>query len=72
MTFTTIEEYNNYLVKNKTNVDIIEYIKEINKLTFNIDINFIDDFINLVDSDTCCIYHSMLKKYGVSNFNSWI
>ena len=53
MSFMTIEEYNNHLVKNKSNVDIIEYVKEINKLTFNIDISFVDDFIKLVDSDTC-------------------
>ena len=70
MSFTTIEEYNNYLVKNKSDVDIIEYVKEINKLTFNIDISFIDDFIKLVDSDTCCIHHSMLQKYGVSNLTA--
>ena len=67
MSFTTIEEYNNYLVQNKSEVDIIEYVKEINKLTFNIDISFIDDFIELVSKDTCCIHHSMLKKYGISN-----
>ena len=70
MSFTTIEEYNNYLVQNKTDVDIIEYVKEINKLTFNIDISFIDDFIKLVDTDTCCIHHSMLKKYEVSNLTA--
>ena len=70
MSFTTIEEYNNYLVQNKNDVDIIEYVKEINKLTFNIDINFIDDFIKLVDSDTCCIHHSMLQKYGISNLTA--
>ena len=70
MSYTTIEEYNNHLVKNKSNVDIIEYVKEINKLTFNIDISFIDDFIKLVESDTCCIHHSMLKKYEVSNLTA--
>ena len=55
------------MIKNK-DVDIIEYIKVINKLTFKIDdISFIDDFIKLVNLDTCCIHHSMLKKYEVSN-----
>ena len=68
MSYTTIEEYNNYLVENKNiDIDIIEYVKEINKLISNIDISFIDDFIELVDIDNCCIHHSMLKKYGVSN-----
>ena len=65
MSFTTIEEYNNYLVKNKTDINIIEYVKEINKLTFKINISFIDDFIELVNKDTFCIHHSMLKKYNV-------
>ena len=67
MSYTTIEEYNNDLVQNKSKVNIIKYVKEINKLTFKIDISFIDDFIELVDKDTCCIHHSMLKKYKVSN-----
>ena len=68
MSYTTIEEYNNYLVENKNiDIDIIEYVKEINKLISNIYISFIDDFIELVDIDNCCIHHSMLKKYGVSN-----
>ena len=68
MSYTTIEEYNNYLVENKNiDIDIIEYVKEINKLISNIDISFIDDFIELVYKDTCCIPHSMLKKYGIFN-----
>ena len=67
MSYTTIEEYNNYLVIKKKNVNIIEYVKEINELTFKIDISFMNDFIELVYKDTFCIHHSMLKKYGVSN-----
>ena len=70
MSFTTIEEYNNTLVKNKTDITIIKYVKKINKLTFKIDISFINDFIELVDLDTCCIHHSMLQKYKVSNLTS--
>ena len=34
MTFTTIEEYNNYLVENQININIIEYVKEVNKIEF--------------------------------------
>ena len=67
MSYTTIEEYNNYLVKNKSDVNIIEYVKKINKLTFKIDISFMNDFIELVYKDTCCIHHSMLQDYGISN-----
>ena len=65
MSFTTIEEYNNYLVEKKTDVDIIEYIKKINTIEYNIDISFIDEFIKLIDKNICCIHHSMLQKYGV-------
>jgi hypothetical protein len=32
MSYTTIEEYNTYLVENQININIIEYVKEINKL----------------------------------------
>ena len=66
MSFTTIEEYNNYLAEKKFNIDIIEYIKEINKLgEYNIDISFFDEFIKLVDENTCCIHPSMLQQYGI-------
>ena len=34
MTFTTIKEYNNYLVENQININIIEYVKEVNKIEF--------------------------------------
>ena len=70
MSYTTIEEYNNYLVTKKKDVNIIEYIKKINKLTFKIDITFMNDFIELVYKDTCCIHHSMLRDYGVSNLTN--
>ena len=49
--YTTIEEYNNYLVENQVNINIIDYVKEINKLKYNIDISFIDEFIELVSKN---------------------
>ena len=36
MSYTTIEEYNSYLVENQNNINIIEYVK------YNIDISFMD------------------------------
>jgi hypothetical protein len=57
MDYKTISEYNNYLVVNKLQVDIIDYVKAVNKLDFNIDISFIDDFIELVNKNECCIHH---------------
>jgi len=62
---TQIIDYNQTLVTLKTNISIIDYVKNINKLIFNIDISFIDEFIELVSKDDCCIHHNMLQKYEV-------
>ena len=42
MSYTAIEEYNSYLVENQVNINIIDYVKEVNKLEFKIDISFMD------------------------------
>jgi len=65
--YTSISEYNKYLIENQINVNIIDFVKEINKLEFKIDISFIDEFIELVSKNECCIHHKMLEKYGISN-----
>ena len=65
MTYKSIEEYNTYLVDNQVNVNIIDFVKEINKIKYNINILFIDEFIELVSKDECCIHHNMLEKYGI-------
>ena len=61
----SIQEFNQMLVEDGSDITIVDYIKEINDRFYNIDINFIDDFIELVDKDKCCIPHDMLFKYGV-------
>ena len=63
--YTTINEYNTYLVNNQININIIEYVKEVNKIKYNINISFIDEFLELVSKDECCIHHNMLQKYGI-------
>ena len=65
MSYTTIEEFNNYLVENQININIIEYVKKVNEIEFKINIDFIDDFIELVSKKECCIHHNMLEKYGI-------
>jgi len=60
-----IEEFNEKLVENKRDITIIDYVKELNKKYFDIDISFIDDFIDLVDKEGFVIHHSMLEKYQV-------
>jgi hypothetical protein len=42
--YTNVNEYINYLIDNQVNINIIEFVKEINKLKYNIDISFIDEF----------------------------
>ena len=64
---TNIQSYNEYLVTNKIQIHIIDYVKQINNKCFNIDISFIDEFIELVSKDECCIHHSLLKKYEISS-----
>ena len=65
MNYTTIDEYNNYLIENQININIIDYVKKVNTIEFKINIDFINDFIELVNKKECCIPHNMLEKYGV-------
>ncbi len=44
MTYKSIKEYNTYLMDTLDNINIIEFVKEINKIKYNIDISFIDEF----------------------------
>ena len=67
--YSSIQEYINYLIENQINVNIIDFVKEVNKLEFKIDINFIDEFIELVSKKECCIHHNMLQKYKISSLN---
>jgi hypothetical protein len=41
MAYKSVSEYNSYLVDNQKQINIIEYVKEVNKINFNIDISFI-------------------------------
>ena len=43
--YTNVNEYINYLIENQININIIDFVKEINKLKYNIDIRFIDEFL---------------------------
>ena len=44
---------------------ISDYLKKLNDKFYNIDISFIDDFLELVDKDVFCIPRKLLYKYGV-------
>ena len=65
-----IQEFNQSLLNENIEITIIDYVKAINDEYFKIDISFIDDFIDMVDKDECCISHDLLVKYGVTNISS--
>ena len=60
-----IQTFNQKLVDQNVEINILDYVKLLNNESYHIDISFIDDLINLVDKDECCISHDMLYKYGV-------
>jgi phage anti-repressor protein len=62
-----MEEYNKYLVLNEVNIDILEYVKEVNNISYHIDITFIDELIEMIGKTDFCIPHALLIKYGVIN-----
>ena len=59
------QKYNEDLILSNTDINILEYVKKLNYKFYNIDISFIDDFIELVDKDGFCIPHELIYKYGV-------
>ena len=63
----SVEEFNQNLVRKESEISIVDCIKLINDQIYQIDISFIDDFMNMVGSDECCIIQDMLVKYGVLN-----
>ena len=71
--FNTIKELNIYLSKNLTNMKLSEYFKEIhNKFYSNIDISFINYFLELCEHENEFIVdNNKLLEYGVlSNIDS--
>ena len=60
-----ISEFNNELLGENKDITIVEYARELNKKYFNIDISFIDDFIDMVNKDGFNISHETLFKYEI-------
>jgi len=61
-----INKFNNDLIEQKQTINIIDYVKEVNNRYYQIDIKFIDEFIELIYKDEYCIHHNLLQKYGIS------
>ena len=69
MTITTIDKYNESLINEQKQINIIDYVKQVNALFNNIDIEFIDEFLELVSKNECCIHHNLLQKYSIISLN---
>ncbi len=65
--YTNINEFNIYLSNNLTNLKLNEYFKEIHaKFYINIDISFMDYFLDLTKNESeFIVEHQKLKEYGV-------
>ena len=59
------EIYIRTLMSDNPNINIIDFAKQYNLLTKNIDVSFIDQFLSMVESNDFCIHHDMLYMYGV-------
>ena len=61
------ENYIRTLLVQNPKINIVDFAKQYNLLTKNIDVSFIDQFLSMVESDDFCIHHDMLYMYGVSS-----
>ena len=61
------ENYIRTLLVKNPKINIIDFAKQYNPLTKNIDVSFIDQFLSMVERDDFCIHHDMLHLYGVSS-----
>jgi hypothetical protein len=65
-----IREFNKSLLDDEDICDIVRYVKEINKLYGGlINLTFMNELLNYVNEDTCCIPHELLVKYKVFSNN---
>ena len=58
-------EYNEYLINNNIDYTLLEYLKDANEKFYKYDIDFMEDFMELVDKVDFCISHEYLNKYEV-------
>ena len=67
-----IQNFNQKIIDEKVEVNIVDFVKLLNHEIYHIDITFIDDFLLLIDNiDEFCIHHELLYKHGVlSSYNT--
>ena len=65
-----IQNFNQQLIDDEIELTIIDYVKKLNEQFYNIDISFIDEFIDLVEKEGFVIHHNMLEKNEVIVINN--
>jgi phage anti-repressor protein len=65
-----MQSLNSQLVLSDSRYDILDYVKEVNKISTNpIDLDFMEELLKYVESDEPCIPHDLLVTYGVIKDN---
>ena len=60
-----IQNFNQKIIDESVEINIIDYVKLLNHEIYHIDIPFINDLLLLIDKDECCINHEVLYKYRI-------
>ena len=55
-----IYEINKNFILNNREINIIEYAEFLNNRFYNIDISFMEYFLELIEKDECCIHYKKL------------
>ena len=50
---TSPNDYNQSLEANQEVINLVDYVKQINKIKYQIDISFIDELLELITKDEC-------------------
>jgi len=60
-----VESFIQNLALTNPEINIIDFVKKLNEVTYNIDISFIEEFIDLVGRTDFCVPHTALFTYGI-------
>ncbi len=65
----TINDYNNNLINNHIDIELINYFKDVHSKFYNkVDISFMDYFLEICNKENeFCIDHIKLQEYGIIN-----
>ena len=63
-----IYEINKNFILNNREINIIEYAEFLNNRFYNIDISFMEYFLELIEKDECCIHYKKLEEFQILIF----